>query len=559
VKNKLSTILFFLVLACILFAFTSRFDNDGWFILNSGRYVENYGIPHTEPFTIHENFHFVMQQWLFDVMLWKIYTVAHSTGMLAFSCIFGGIIFFIYYRLLQITDNKNIKVSRFLTIGAGILMAPFFCQRPQTISSLIFLIEIYTLERCKDKNKPPIYIYILFFTLSLILINAHAAMWPMFSVFLLPYLVESLLVNRISWFNHTFRWHWTYVLALFIPIIAAGLINPYGIEAMTYAFNSYGYADINAVVTEMHPLTINFHSFTSIVIPVIILLTIIYAKNPLPIRYILLFSGTGFMALMAIRSIFLFLIAGIFPLASILQKHKVKSNLPARTWKRTWPPMVLIGIATGIAVIGIFTKNPISSNKAVPVFIIVVLLILVSLACAFLLWKQRSDPISLKSNSRNLFASFVILLLFPLSFIYYDAPMVEPALKKSVDIIQEDSAGKPIELWTGYNDGPYAEFRGIPCYLDTRAEVFVPKLNHQKDVFREFVSLLYGYLDYRDFLASYHFTHLLTSDLDPLYTYLLKDPNYTLLYDSVNDNTLDKRDAANNKERHYRVYKYNQG
>lgn len=110
-RNKLSTILFFLTVICILFAFTSRFDNDGWFLLNSGRYIENYGIPHTEPFTIHENFHFVMQQWLFDVILWKIYTLAHMNGMLAFSWICGGIILFIYYHLLQLTDHKNTRIA----------------------------------------------------------------------------------------------------------------------------------------------------------------------------------------------------------------------------------------------------------------------------------------------------------------------------------------------------------------------------------------------------------------------------------------------------------------
>lgn len=556
-RNKLSTILFFLTVICILFAFTSRFDNDGWFLLNSGRYIENYGIPHTEPFTIHENFHFVMQQWLFDVILWKIYTLAHMNGMLAFSWICGGIILFIYYHLLQLTDHKNIKVSRLLTIATGILMAPFFCQRPQTLSSLIFLSEIYVLERFKGKDRPPLLLYVLFFAFSVILINAHAAMWPMFSVFLLPYLAEALLGNRLPWFTHTFHWHWKYVLALFVPIIAAGFINPYGTEAMTYAFHSYGYRDINNLVIEMHPLVIGLQSFTSVIVPVIILLTIVYARHPLPLRHILLFAGTGLMAMMAIRSIFLFLIAGIFPLASILRTKDTSSNASNRTWKRTWPPMLLMGMATCIGVIGIFARNTIPSGKAIPVYIIVTILVFFSLACAFILWKQRSDAMSLYTNSRSLFASFVILLLFPIFFIYFNTAMVDPALKKSVDIIEEDSAGKPIQLWTGYNDGPYAEFRGIPCYMDTRAEVFIPKLNHQKNVFHEYVSLLYGRLDYRDFLASYHFTHLLTSDIDPLYTYLLKDPNYTLLYDSDTDETLEKQNGEN-VEKHYRIYKYNQ-
>ena len=38
--------------------------NDIWFLLNHGKYVLNNGFPSIEPFTIHQNFSFVMQQWL---------------------------------------------------------------------------------------------------------------------------------------------------------------------------------------------------------------------------------------------------------------------------------------------------------------------------------------------------------------------------------------------------------------------------------------------------------------------------------------------------------------
>ena len=556
-KSKISSLLFILLIACILLLFTTRFDNDGWFLLNSGRYVENYGIPHTEPFTIHQGFHFVMQQWLFALGLWKIYEIGQMQGMLLFNWITGAVFLFIFYQLLQLTDHHDRAVSRIITTGATFLFSFYFCQRPQVMSGLIFLLEIYLLEYFKNRERPPWMIYGLFFLLSLLLINLHGAMWPMMSVFILPYLAESLFGSKIPWFRHMFLWKWQYTTLLWLPVLAAGFINPYGTEAMTYAFHSYGYRDINNLVIEMHPLVIDLQSFTSVIVPVIILLTIVYARHPLPLRHILLFAGTGLMAMMAIRSIFLFLIAGIFPLASILRTKDTSSNASNRTWKRTWPPMLLMGMATCIGVIGIFARNTIPSGKAIPVYIIVTILVFFSLACAFILWKQRSDAMSLYTNSRSLFASFVILLLFPIFFIYFNTAMVDPALKKSVDIIEEDSAGKPIQLWTGYNDGPYAEFRGIPCYMDTRAEVFIPKLNHQKNVFHEYVSLLYGRLDYRDFLASYHFTHLLTSDIDPLYTYLLKDPNYTLLYDSDTDETLEKQNGEN-VEKHYRIYKYNQ-
>ena len=33
-------------------------DNDIWFLFNNGKYVLNYGIPHTDPFTIHIGLHY---------------------------------------------------------------------------------------------------------------------------------------------------------------------------------------------------------------------------------------------------------------------------------------------------------------------------------------------------------------------------------------------------------------------------------------------------------------------------------------------------------------------
>lgn len=61
--------------------------------------MENYGIPHTKPFTIHEGFHFVMQQWLFALGIWKIYEIGQMQGMILFNWMMGGLLLFGYYRI----------------------------------------------------------------------------------------------------------------------------------------------------------------------------------------------------------------------------------------------------------------------------------------------------------------------------------------------------------------------------------------------------------------------------------------------------------------------------
>lgn len=556
VKSKLSSILFILLIASILLLFTTRFDNDGWFLLNSGRYVENYGIPRTEPFTIHQGFHFVMQQWLFALGLWKIYEIGQMQGMLLFNWITGAVFLFIFYQLLQLADHHDRTVSRTITAGATFLFSFYFCQRPQVMSGLIFLIEIYLLEYFKTRERPPWMIYGLFFLLSLLLINLHGAMWPMMSVFILPYLAESLFGSKIPWFRHMFLWKWQYTALLWLPVLAAGFINPYGTEAMTYAFHSYGYSEINSLVIEMHPLSLGPNTYASIILPIILILIVIYARNPLPLHWVLLFAGTSLMAFLAIRSIFLFLIASIFPLAYILHHHSFKRNSQTATsWKRTWPMMILMYLAAIIGVYCIFLKNTIPTEKLIPLCTIIFSIFTLSLACAYILWKERNKQTEIRSNARNLFSTLILLLLVPLFYLYFNNPLINPALKKSVEIIQEDASDRPVSLWTGYNEGPYAEFRGIPCYMDARAEVFLPKLNHKKDVFAEYTSLRSGLLDYHDFMKRYHFTHLLTTTNDPLYTYLKNDKDYILLWDSDTDNSISDKERKNMKDK-YRVYKY---
>lgn len=556
VKSKISFALFIFLIASILLLFTTRFDNDGWFLLNSGRYVENYGIPHTEPFTIHQGFHFVMQQWLFALGIWKIYEINQMQGMLLFNWIMGAVFIFVFYKLLQLVDLHNTAVSRIMTIGATALMSVYFTQRPQIASSLIFLIEIYVLEYLKEKERPPWTIYGLFFILSALLINLHAAMWPMLSVFVLPYLAESIFGARIPWFPHIFLWKWKYTALLWVPILIAGFLNPYGIESMTYAFHSYGYEEINALITEMRPLSLGSNSYSSIILSIILILTVIYARNPLPLHWILLFAGTAFMAFLAVRSVFLFLIAGLFPLAFILHRSSFKkAESKATTWKRTWPMVILMSLAATVGLLFILEKYTIPPDKLGLLITIICFLLLLSLFYAYILWKERTRQNEIRANARNLFFTLVLLLLAPLFYLYHDIPLVNPALKKSIEVIQEDAADRPISLWTGYNEGPYAEFRGIPCYMDARAEVFLPELNHKKDVFAEYIDLLYGHVDYHDFMKRYHFTHLLTTSMDPLYAYLKNDRDYILLWDSDTDDSLTDKEKKSLKYK-YRVYTY---
>lgn len=59
-------------LSPVLFA-SKNLDNDVWFLLNSGRYISENGFTRVEPFSIYKDLKFSFQQWLTDILFYRIY------------------------------------------------------------------------------------------------------------------------------------------------------------------------------------------------------------------------------------------------------------------------------------------------------------------------------------------------------------------------------------------------------------------------------------------------------------------------------------------------------
>ena len=75
-------------------------DNDFWFLTNTGKYIINNGFPTIEPFTIHKNFDFIVQQWLTDVIFYYIHKYLYIYIILLY--------FYIDNFTLKCYNNLNI-------------------------------------------------------------------------------------------------------------------------------------------------------------------------------------------------------------------------------------------------------------------------------------------------------------------------------------------------------------------------------------------------------------------------------------------------------------------
>lgn len=467
--DKKAAMLLFVLLFIPCLLINTNPDNDIWFLLNSGKYVLESGFPHIEPFTMHSGMAFVMQQWLTAVIFRLAYAAFGTAGlMMIVTAVFACAIFAIY-KLCMLISDRNFFVSYLLTFSISALFSVFMVTRPYIFSVLIFLLELYILEDfIKTGKKGPL---ALLPVLSAAQINLQSAMWPMLFVLLIPYAIDSFH------FRLRFAAGQGYpkkaLFAAAAAMLPAGLINPYGTDAMTYLFRSYGYPEISNYVSEMRPADINNALGILIfsVLLIMILVYCIYRNGRTRVRYVLLTIGTAVLALSSVRNFLVFACCGIFPIAYYLKDAKLPEG-----------------------------------------------------------------KVKTQKNVQKLRAVLVALLCFTLAAALFgkyreiEKTDISPQETAAINYILKAEAGKKLVLYTGYDEGGYAEFRGLKPYIDPRAEVFVKKNNHKDDIMKEYYNLQAGCTYYKDFLNKYGFTCLLVSKNDILYTYLPHDADYKTVY-----------------------------
>ena len=446
---------------------------DIWFMFNNSQYIWANGFPHIEPFTFHENLEYMVQQWLTGMIFEVVRENFGYAGLVWLARIMGAVILYGYYRLCLAVSGENRPLSLVLAGSVGVFVCLIFvCTRPVIFSSALFIAEVLTLETAQKRPRLlwllPVY--------SVFLINFHAAVWGMFFVFLLPYLVAAWHFPRFDKFvvtgiNLPVK---NLLLAAAAGLVAAAVLNPYGIEALGYGARSYGYTVINDLISEMHPLDVHSSLF---VLPAAFLLFLLpaYGRRPVPLQYPLLTVGTAYMALAALRSEVLFLLFGTLGAAYVLRDVKFAPTQVLSLeykWLRLW-------------LTAIFT------------------LVVATLVIHF-------------NDKQERFPEY-----------YYGE-----IYKEAGDFLTALPEKENIRLLTDYNCGSYMEYRGIKCYIDTRAEVFLAANNKQKDIFHEYAYYHWGYLPHRKLLWRYDFTHVLVTEENlALYLALAHDPRLTQVFE----------------------------
>jgi len=494
--------LFLLFIPCLFIGM--QFNNDTYWLINSGRYVIDHGIPHIEPFTLHQGLHFVMQQWLSATVFALIYNTLGSPFLFVLVALVNGSIIYSVFRLCMRISEKNFLVSFTIAYAVSIPLNFFMILRPYLFSVFLFSLELNLLEAClqtklfyekhnpaldNDENNTFIRIKACCAIirknsitwslpiLSVFLINLHAAMWPFFFVLLAPYFIDGFRFNIWDVKSQGYP-----LLPLGIATVlsfAAGWMNPYGFESMAYLFRSYGNVYVSTIITEMKSpdfkTILGIFYFIVYFIPILIYCS--NRKSETRLRYALLIIGTGYMGLSSIRNLSLFIVCGIPFLACTLMSVQILKK-PSKQSRFPWLRFLLAGIL--VLWLGLFfCIRSIKSEKEAESFL----------------------PI------------------------------------QAVEYIKTHLDKESTRLFTGYATGGYAEFKGLRPFIDARAEVFYKSNNQKEDIIDDYFNVCLGKMHYRELIKRYNLTHFLVGKTDyPLYVYLPEDPNFVLLFTDADAN-----------------------
>ena len=88
-------------------------------------------------------------------------------------------------------------------------------------------------------------------------------------------------------------------------------------------------------------------------------------------------------------------------------------------------------------------------------------------------------------------------------------------------------------FYNEYNYGSYMLFRGIPVFIDSRADLYAPEFSGKSDdIFMDFIENSSIGKFYEDTFKKYDITHVITYDNSKMNMIIekTKDPNYKELY-----------------------------
>ena len=300
--------------------------NDFWWHAKVGEWIcKNKQIPTTGIFswwTELNNYSWVSHEWLSEVIFFKIKDIFGNIGITIFSI---SLFFLSQFIVMKSTEKKweNNYVFGLLWFLYNIAIYTFATHcRPYLFNFIFLALEIsfiYDLIKNEKSKK-------IFFTplIAILWVNAHGASSNLSYLLILLVIITGIIPD-FSFYklqnNKLSKLQIKKLFIVFFSTILANIINPHGINMLTYGLRFGNNIDYQ-VIQEWQPIDLKTIFGIIMALGIIVsLIILIITDKKIKLLDLLLFGGFAFLSLRSVRFEFLFFIVCSFFIFEYLPKE----------------------------------------------------------------------------------------------------------------------------------------------------------------------------------------------------------------------------------------------
>lgn len=532
-KNKSSKIFF--IVAIILIAMFSlaltpvTLQNDTYYTIEIGKQIMETGIDMQDHFSWHQDLAYTYPHWLYDLITYQIYSSFGMTGIFVTTCILSMILGVSLF-LINNKITKNQVVSFLVSVGVMYLIKDYIAARAQLVTFILFIWMIYCIEMFLKGKKKRYAIGIV--GISILIANLHVAVWPFLFVLFLPYIAE-------------------YIIASLADVI---IYRKIGKKILELKIKNLKSKNINAEkinILEEKLLKLNEQ------IDRIKIKRDKELENPYKIKLVKN-KNVKWLILIMIICLFTGLITplGDTPYTYLVKTmqgnttQNINEHLPMTIYEQ---PEVLATIIIFLAIL-IFTKTKIRlsdlfmigglcylmlmSRRQLSMFVLVGSIVLNRLICDMIkrYYKEPKDEKFKELRNKLAFLGMIIIMSI-MSYHFAEEKSGDHYIDETTYPVQAcDYILNNIDLGTAkfyneYNYGSYMIYRGIPVFIDSRADLYAPEFSgKEEDIFMDFINVSSIGDFYEDIFEKYGITHAI----------MYKDAKISMIIDKTKDENYKK-------------------
>lgn len=541
-------ILAVIMIMIFCFALTPKtLQNDTYYTIKIGERITQNGIDMKDPFSWHEDLPYTYPHWAYDLATYEVFQLGENTGIGGFTAIYvmTVVLAMILGVTLYIASNKICKnelIAFIVTLGVLYLLKSFIAARAQLVTYILFVLQILFIEQFLATKKKRYAIGLVI--IPIIIANVHLAVWPFYFVLFLPYVAEYIIAliadsnlyyrlniaiknsklkklekkenqkekiekvqKQISDLkekeqesikkrekrrtnpykiiikkNSNVKW----LIVIMIICAFTGLLTPLGDTPYTYLIKTMQGNTMDSI-SEHLPLTL-INNTNMIVVLIMFLALLICTDTKITLRDFFMLCGLVLLSFMSRRQISMFALVGGF----IFQKMA-----------------------------GSFIQ------------------------------KYDKDGCDAVSTAMTTIVGKILttLLIVLISFYFYRGKIKAKIIDESsypvaaCDYIIENLDLNKIKLFNEYNYGSYLLYRGIPVFIDSRADLYAPEFNGTKDengeyngrdIFSDYINTSNISTYYDDKFKQYEITHVILKKNTKLNMLIMRDVKYKEIYSDKN-------------------------